>query len=135
MKSILIVIVVSVLMAGVMATASATDVLDLSTLNKKPVLETIALPQVSPNMPSVAPTALAGDEKKEVLDLSTLGKKAKLNVSATLITGANPITVTPMFAVKNTNLTTKAGTVFTLPLAISAKASVYTPPIAIFGGA
>jgi Fanconi anemia group M protein len=29
----------------------------------------------------------------------------------------------------------QAGTVFTLPLAISASASVYTPPIAIFGGA
>jgi hypothetical protein len=135
MKSILTVIVVSVLMAGVMATASATDVLDLSTLNKKPALETIALPQVSPNMPSISPTALAGNENKEVLVLSTLGRKAKLNVSPTMITGANPVTITPMFSVKNANVTTKAGTVFTLPLAVSANASVYTPPIAIFGGA
>jgi hypothetical protein len=135
MKLILTVIVVSVFLAGVMSLASAADVLDLSTLNKKPILETIALPQVSPNMPSIAPIALAGDEKKDVLDLSTLGRKAELNVSATLIKGANPVTITPMFAVKNTNVTTKAGTVFTLPLAISAKASVYTPPIAIFGGA
>jgi hypothetical protein len=135
MKSILTVIVVSVLIAGVMAAASAEDVLDLSTLNKKPVLETIALPQVSPNMPSISPTALAGNEKKEVLDLSTLGKKAKSAVSATQITGANPVTITPMFSVRNTNMTTIASTVFTLPLAISANASVYTPPIAIFGGA
>ena len=135
MKLILTVIVVSVFLAGVMSLASAADVLDLSTLNKKPILETIALPQVSPNMPTIAPIALAGDEKKEVLDLSTLGRKAELNVSATLIKGANPVTITPMFAVKNTNVTTRAGTVFTLPLAISANASVYTPPIAIFGGA
>ena len=135
MKLILSVIVVSVFLAGVMSLASAADVLDLSTLNKKPILETIALPQVSPNMPTIAPIALAGDEKKEVLDLSTLGRKAELNVSATLIKGANPVTITPMFAVKNTNVTTRAGTVFTLPLAISANASVYTPPIAIFGGA
>jgi hypothetical protein len=48
--------------------------------------------------------------------------------------GANPVTITPSFAIKNTNITTEAGTVFTLPQAISAGPSVYTLPIAIFGG-
>ena len=134
MKLIFAVFVVSVLLAGVLATANAEDALDLSTLDKKPSLEPVALPQVSSNMPTEAPTSPAGNEKK-VLDLSTLGKKAESTEGAILIKGPNPITVTPMFSVKNVNLTTKAGTVFTLPLAISASASVYTPPIAIFGGA
>jgi hypothetical protein len=134
MKLILAVFVVSVLLAGVLATADAEDALDLSTLNKKPSLEPIALPQVSSNMPTEAPTSQAGNEKK-VLDLSTLGKKAESTEGAFLIKSANPVTITPMFSVKNANVTTKAGTVFTLPLAISASASVYTPPIAIFGGA
>ena len=103
MKLILTVFVVTVFLAGVMATASAADVLDLSTLGKKTSIEAISLPQVSPNMPTIAPTALGGNVKSNVLDLSTLGKKARYNVIATMIKGPTPVTVTPMFAVKNTN--------------------------------
>jgi hypothetical protein len=135
MKLILTLFVVTVLLASVAVTASAADVLDLSTLGKKPNIEAVSLPRLSPTMPTIAPTALGGNLNGNVLDLSTLGKKALLNVNATVIKGAAPITVTPMFAVKNTNVTNQAGSVFTLPQAISATPSVYTPPIAIFGGA
>jgi len=132
MKLILTIFVVLVLLAGV---SNAVGVLDLSTLNKNTTKQTIALPQVSPTMPTIAPTNLGGNVESNVLDLSTLGKKVQSKVSATLIKGPTPITVTPMFSVKNTNVTTEAGTVFTLPQAISANPTVYTPPIAIFGGA
>jgi hypothetical protein len=85
-------------------------------------------------MPTIAPTALGNNETRKVLDLSTLGKKTK-SVAATEIKGATPVTVTPMFSVKNKNVTTEASTVFTMPQAVSSNATVYTPPIAIFGGA
>ena len=135
MKLILTLFVVTVLLASVAVTASAADVLDLSTLGKKPSIEAVSLPRLSPTMPTIAPTALGGNLKSNVLDLSTLGKKALLNVSTSMIKGASPVTITPMFAVKNANVTNQAGSVFTLPQAISANPSVYTPPIAIFGGA
>ena len=134
MRLILTAFVVAVLLAGVMATASAAGVLELSTLHKKPTLQVISLPQVSPNMPTIAPTALGGNANIQVAELSTLGKKGSSTMPATLIMGANPVTITPSFAIKNTNITTEAGTVFTLPQAISASPSVYTLPIAIFGG-
>jgi hypothetical protein len=135
MKLILTVFVVTVLLASVAITASAADVLDLSTLGKKPSIEAVSLPRLSPTMPTIAPTTLGGNLNSNVLDLSTLGRKALLNVSTSMIKGASPVTVTPMFAVKNGNVTNQAGSVFTLPQAISAAPSVYTPPIAIFGGA
>ena len=135
MKLILTVFVITVLLASVAVTASAADVLDLSTLGKKPSREPVSLPQLSPTMPTIAPTALGGSSRTDVLDLSTLGKKAQTDVSATNIKGASPVTITPMFAVKNPDVTNQAGSVFTLSQAISANPSVYTPPIAIFGGA
>jgi len=133
MKLILTVFIVTVLLA---CAASAAEVKELSTLGKnKASVEAVSLPKVSPNMPTIAPTALGGNVKTAVNDLSTLGRKAALNVSTATIKGASPVTITPMFAVKNTNSTNLAGSVITLPQAISANASVYTPPIAIFGGA
>jgi hypothetical protein len=135
MKLILTLFVVTVLLASVAATASAADVLDLSTLGKKPSMEAVSLPKLSPTMPTIAPTTLGGNLNSNVLDLSTLGKKALLNVSTSMIKGPTPVTVTPMFSVKNGNVTNQAGSVYTLPQAISAAPSVYTPPIAIFGGA
>jgi hypothetical protein len=135
MKLILTVFVVTVLLACAAVTASAADVIELSTLGNKPSLEAVSLPQVSPTMPTIAPTPLGDNLTSNVLDLSTLGKKAQLDTTATVIKGASPVTITPMFAVKNADVTNQAGTVFTLPQAISASASVYTPPIAIFGGA
>jgi hypothetical protein len=130
-----LILIVTVLLASVAVTASAADVLALSTLGKKSSIEAVSLPRLSPTMPTIAPTSLGGSLKSNVLDLSTLGKKALLNVSTTMITGASPVTITPMFAIKNSNVTNQAGAVYTLPQAISANASVYTPPIAIFGGA
>ena len=135
MKLMLTVFVVTVLLASVAVTASAADVLDLSTLGKKPSIEAVSLPRLSPTMPTIAPTSLGGSLKSNVLDLSTLGRKAQLDVTAAMIKGASPVTITPMFAIKNGNATNQAGSVYTLPQAISANASVYTPPIAIFGGA
>jgi len=135
MKLMLTVFVVTVLLASVAVTASAADVLDLSTLGKKPSIEAVSLPRLSPTMPTIAPTSLGGSLKSNVLDLSTLGKKAQLDLTAAMIKGASPVTITPMFAIKNGNATNQAGSVYTLPQAISANASVYTPPIAIFGGA
>ncbi|MBN1236069.1 MAG: hypothetical protein JW999_08490 [Methanotrichaceae archaeon] len=135
MKLILTVFVITVLLASTAVTASAADVLDLSTLGKKPSIEAVSLPQLSPTMPTIAPTSLGGNLNSNVLDLSTLGNKAQLNTTATMIKGASPVTITPMFAVKNADVTNQAGSVFTLPQAISASTTVYTPPIAIFGGA
>ena len=135
MKLILSVFVVTALLAGTAFMVSAADVLDLSTLNKKPVMDIVQLPRLSPTMPTTAATALGGNVNANVLDLSTLGRKAALNVTATTITGASPITVTPMFAVKNGNASNQAGSVYTLPQAISSGTNVYTLPIAIFGGA
>jgi hypothetical protein len=135
MKAFLIVLVVSVLFAGILASASAQDVLDLSTLGKKPTIAPIALPKVSATMPSGSASILGGDTNSEALDLSTLGKKSRKPVmTPTMIKGAAPITVTPSFAVRNLNITADANTVFTLPQAVAANASVYTPAIAIYGG-
>ena len=65
MKLILTIFVITVLLAGVIATASAADVLDLSTLGKKTSIPAISLPQVSSNMPTIAPTALGGNVKEQ----------------------------------------------------------------------
>ena len=135
MRFILSIFVVSVLLAGTAIMANAADVLDLSTLNKKPVMDVVQLPRLSPTLPTTPATTLGGNVNGNVLDPSTLGKKAALNVTATNIMGASPITVTPMFAVKNENAGNQAGSVYTLPQAISSGTIVYTPPIAIFGGA
>ncbi|HPW74199.1 MAG: hypothetical protein IPI63_01625 [Methanothrix sp.] len=135
MKSILTAVVAIVFLSSIIAAASAADVLDLSTINKKSKASVLTLPQISPTMPTIAPTALGGDVESNVMDLSTLGKKIEPAVPATVIKGASPITVTPMFAVKNADAGNLGGTVFTLPQAVSSGASVITPPIAIFGGA
>ena len=135
MRLILTLFAVTVLLASVAVTASAVDVLDLSTLGKKPVVEAVTLPRLSPTMPTIAPTALGGKLNKDVLSLSTLGKKAQANANVSMIKGATPVTVTPMFSVKNGNATNQAGSVYTLPQAVAAAPSVYTAPIAIFGGA
>ena len=136
MKLILTVFVVLVLLAGVLATASAEGALDLSTLNKKQAaMQPVVLPQLTPAMPTIPPTALGVRSNSDAIDLSTLGKKYNMSMTATMIRGPNPITVTPMFSVINLNMTGQANTVFTLPQAIAANPQVYTPPIAIFGGA
>src|SRR5512137_2730064 len=101
MKLILTLFVVMVLLASVAVTASAADVLDLSTLGKKPSIEAVSLPRLSPTMPTIAPTTLGGKLNSDVLDLSTLGKKAQANANVSMIKGASPVTITPMFAVKN----------------------------------
>ncbi len=136
MKSILTIFIATVFLLGIMAAASAADVIELSTLGKKPQVDAISLPQLSPSMPTIAPAALGSNITSNAMDLSTLGKKVVSTVPATTIKGATPITITPMFAVRNTNTSNVAGsTVFTLPQAVTSGNSVYTLPIAIFGGA
>jgi hypothetical protein len=135
MKAILTLTVVSMLFAGVMAAAAADGVLDLSTLNKKPV-SIVALPRLTPTMPTNYTTNYLGSQTaKGVLDLSTLGKKYTTTVATTVIKGPTPITVTPSFTIRNNNVTSIANDIITQPQAISANTTIYTPPIAIFGGA
>ncbi len=136
MKAILTLSVVLMLFAGVMAAEAADGVLDLSTLNKKPV-STMTLPQLTPTMPTNYTTNYLGSQTaKGVLDLSTLGKKKTTpTVAATVIKGPTPITFTPSFTIRNNNVTSIANDIITQPQAISANTTIYTPPIAIFGGA
>lgn len=135
MKVILTIIVVSMLLAGVLVVAGADGVLDLSTLGKNNV-GTINIQAISQNMPNVPMMYLGENATPPISDLSTLGKKTiESTTPPIMIKGPSPITFTPMFAIKNQNITTVANTVFTLPQAISANSTVYTPPIAIFGGA
>lgn len=138
MKILLTVIVISMLFAGVLAAAGADGVLDLSTLGKKNT-EAINIPATSLGTSNVPATQLGGKTtttQTQALDLSTLGRKrAESTVPPVVIKGPSPITVTPMFSIKNSNITTEAGTVITLPQAVGANNTVYTAPIAIFGGA
>lgn len=135
MKVTLTIIVVSMLLAGVLVAAGADGVIDLSTLGKKS-MDTVSIPVLSQNMPGLLATYLGENSSPQVIDLSTLGKKTVESTAApVMITGPTPITITPMFAIKNKNITTEANTVFTLPQAVAANSTVYTPPIAIFGGA
>jgi hypothetical protein len=135
MRLVLAVLVVSALLACTLATASAADVVDLSTLGKKPTIQPVALPMLSPTMPTIPPILLGGTAKPGMVDLSTLGKKLEPSMPTTVIKGPKPITVTPSFSIRNMNITSLANTVFTMPEAISANPTVWTPPIAIFGGA
>jgi hypothetical protein len=135
MRLVLTVLVVSALLACTLATASAVDVVDLSTLGKKPTIQPIALPQLSPTMPTIPPTLVGGTAKPALVDLSTLGKKLTPSMPTTVIKGPTPVTVTPSFSITNMNITGMASTVFTMPEAITANPTVWTPPIAIFGGA
>jgi hypothetical protein len=135
MRLILAVLVVSALLAGTLATVSAVDVLDLSTLGKKPTIQPVSLPILSPTMPTIPPTLVGGTAKPGMVDLSTLGKKVAPSMNATVIKGPTPVTVTPSFAIKNMNITSVANTVFTMPEAVTANPTVWTPDIAIFGGA
>ncbi len=126
MKILLTIIVVSMLFAGVLAAAGAEGVIDLSTLGK--TTTTVSGPA----------THLGENATPQVLDLSTLGKaNSGSTTPPVMIKGPAPITITPMFSIMNPNTTTpsEANTVFTLPQAVAANATVYTPPIAIFGGA
>ena len=135
MKVLLNVLIVSILFASILV-APGVGIIDLSILGNKPALQPVVLPQVSPTMPAIPPTALGGKVNMAVMDLSTIGKKSmRPMTSATVITAATPITFTPTISIKNMNITSIANTVYTPPQAISANATVYTPPFAIFGGA
>lgn len=136
MKAILMISVVLMLLAGAIAAAGADGALDLSTLGKRSV-EPVALPRLTPTMPTSYDTNYLGSQTaKPVLDLSTLGKKkAAFAVPGVTLKGPIPITITPSFSIRNANITTQANTIFTLPQAISGNTTLYTPPFAIFGGA
>ena len=130
MKAILTITVVLMLFAGIIAVTAADGVLDLSTLNKKPV-STIALPQSTPAINYTVANYLGSKTTKEVLDLSTLGKKFTSTIAATLIKGPTPITVTPSFTIRNSNVTSVANDIITQPQAGTKNTTIYTPPIAI----
>lgn len=130
MKAVLTLTVVIVLFAGVVTAAAADGVLDLSTLNKKPV-STIVLPQSTSNIDYTAANYLGSKTTKEVLDLSTMGKKYTSTVAPTLIKGPTPVTVTPSITIRNNNVTSVASDVITQPQAVTKNATVYTLPIAI----
>ncbi|MFB3763921.1 MAG: hypothetical protein ACE14P_01580 [Methanotrichaceae archaeon] len=135
MKLVLTIIVVSILLAGVLIAAGADNVIDLSTLGRSNQ-GTINIPVISQSMASIPATHLGESATPQVSSLSTLGKpKVESTTSALKINGPSPITITPMFAIKNQNITTEANTVFTLPVAVGANSTVFTLPIAIFGGA
>jgi len=126
-------------MAGLYV-ASASDVLDLSTLGKKPVIDPVSLPRVSSTMPTSTGQAATAYVP---LDLSTLGKVNKPKIDPLVIQGSTPITVTPMFSIRNGNISSGTNTVVTPAHALAGpeinyltpQTTVYTPPIAIFGGA
>jgi hypothetical protein len=130
MKTILIITVVLVLFAGAITAAAADGVLDLSTLNKKPV-STIVLPQSTPTIDYAAANYLGSKTTKEVLDLSTLGKKFTSTVAATLIKGPTPIINTPSFSIRSNNATSVANDIITQPQAVTKNTTLYTLPIAI----
>ena len=130
MKAILTITVVLSLFAGVKTAASADGVLDLSTLNKKPV-STIVLPQSTSTINYSAANYLGSKTTKEVLDLSTMGKKLTSTVAATLIKGPTPVIITPSFTIRSNNVTSVANDIITQPQAVTKNTTIYTPPIAI----
>lgn len=85
--------------------------------------------------------AVAGD----VIDLSTLGKKKAMPTIEPVVLGAsNPITYTPSFALGGSNITAVGGfAIYTPSIALSGvninyssrKVTVFTPAIALYGGA
>jgi hypothetical protein len=130
MKAILTVTVVLMLFAGVITAAAADGVLDLSSLNKKPV-STIVLPQSASTINYAAANYLGSKTTKEVLDLSTMGKKFTSTVATTLIKGPTPITITPSITIRNNNVTSVASDIITQPQAVTKNTTLYTLPIAI----
>ncbi len=131
MRMLITVLITFLLFTGVLA-VTGQDIVDLSTLNKKPTSVTpINLDVKSKGSPT---------SNMEVLDLSTLNKKPVVsNANVVSITGPSPTTITPMFAIRNANITvSEPGAVYTLPFAIrNANLSagepdtIYTLPIAI----
>jgi hypothetical protein len=131
MRTLITVLIVISLFAGILAVAGQ-EVIDLSTLNKKPTdVPTVNL--------DVKQTSTA-TSNHAVLDLSTLNKSPVLsNANVVSITGPAPTAFTPMFAIRNANISTnEANTVFTPFFAIrnnnvsaGAPDTVFTLPVAI----
>ncbi|HOT06599.1 MAG: hypothetical protein A4E45_01433 [Methanosaeta sp. PtaB.Bin039] len=136
MRTITTLIIISMLMAGLVASAGAAGVIDLSSLGKKPVIEPISLPRMTSYTPSFLSYENA-NPTYNVIDLSTLNRKAVTpSVAAYVIKGANPIKFTPTVAIFNQNRTASlTNTVVTPSFAVAANRTAITPPQAIFGGA
>ncbi|ABK15002.1 MAG: hypothetical protein H5T42_08275 [Methanothrix sp.] len=120
---------VSICMAG------AIDVIHLSTLDET---EAVSLPMISQYTPAIS------NVSPDVVQLSTLGKKIQRStVEPKELSAAKPVTITPSFAIMNANITAGTNTIITMPQALSGaqinylrpNVTVWTPPIAIFGGA
>lgn len=145
MKTLTVLIVLSLLIVGAVSAASAEGVISLSTLGKTTTtIEPVQLPRLTPYTPSITTFSDNLSPAIGVLDLSTLGKATSRSpINARLLTGSKPITFTPSIAIMNANVTSGANTVYTPAHALAGaainylnpNATVYTPPIAIFGGA
>lgn len=145
MKTLTMLIVLSLFIAGAVSAASAAGVLDLSTLGKTTTtMEPVKLPRLTAYTPSITSYSDNLSPVVGVLDLSTLGKAvSRSTINARVLTGAKPITITPAIAIMNANVTSGANTVYTPAHALAGaqinnlipNATIYTPPIAIFGGA
>lgn len=116
-------------------TAGAIDVIHLSTLDETAAVSLPMISQYTPAISNVSP---------DVVQLSTLGKKIQRStVEPKELSAAKPVTITPSFAIMNANITAGTNTVITMPQALSGaqinylrpNVTVWTPPIAIFGGA
>jgi hypothetical protein len=131
MRTLITALIILSLFAGILA-VTGQEVIDLSTLNMKPTnVPTVNL--------DVKRTSTATSDQA-VLDLSTLNKSPVLsNANMVSITGPAPTTFTPMFAIRNANISTnEANTIFTPFFAIrnsnvsaGAPDTVFTLPVAI----
>ncbi|MGB9902925.1 hypothetical protein [Methanothrix sp.] len=128
------ILAVSLMLVSVI-TAGAIDVIHLSTLDKT---ETVSLPRISPYTPAIS------NASPGVVQLSTLGRKIQRStIEPKELSAAKPVTITPSFAIMNANITAGTNTVITMPHALAGaqinylrpNVTVWTPPIAIFGGA
>lgn len=129
-----VLLAVSLMLVSVL-TAGAVDAIHLSTLDNT---EVVSLPRISPYTPAMS------NASPGVVQLSTLGRKIQRpTIEPKALAAAKPVTITPSFAIMNANITAGTNTIITMPHALSGaqlnylrpNVTVWTPPIAIFGGA
>ena len=90
-------------------------------------------------------TGLSMAAEREVIDLSTLGKERYTSgIEPVDLSGITPITYTPSFAISRSTLTEVSSySVYTPSFAVyrptisysQRQVTIFTPPIALFGGA
>lgn len=133
---------ISLVLVSVALTVTATEVISLSTLDK---IEPVSLPRLSPYTSGIGyASAIDNASPAGAVQLSTLVRKAqRAAIEPKALAAAKPVTITPSFAIMNANITAGTNTVVTMPHALSGSqinylrpnVTIWTPPIAIFGGA